>query len=44
MGSKDRGNKETRKPKTAKKKEKTAPVIPTRVKPRADATERAGEE
>jgi hypothetical protein len=33
MGSKDRGNKETRKPKTAKKKEKNAPVIPSRVRP-----------
>lgn len=37
MGSKDKGTKEVRKPKTAKgKKEKAAPVIPTRVKPRHD--------
>jgi hypothetical protein len=37
MGSKDRGTKEVRKPKTAKgKKEKATPVIPTRVKPRHD--------
>ena len=37
MGSKDRGTKEVRKPKTSKgKKEKTVPVIPTRVKPRHD--------
>lgn len=35
MGSKDRGNKETRKPKTAKKKDKAAPAIPTRVRPAA---------
>ena len=33
MGSKDRGNKEVRKPKSAKKKEKAAPVIPSRVRP-----------
>ncbi len=34
MGSKDKGRKETRKPKTAvnKKKEKVAPVIQSRVK------------
>lgn len=37
MGSKDKAKRETRKPKTAtKKKEKAAPVIPTRVKPRHD--------
>jgi hypothetical protein len=33
MGSKDRGHKETRKPKTAKKKEKAAAAIPSRVRP-----------
>lgn len=33
MGSKDRGNKESRKPKTAKKKDKAAPIIPSRVRP-----------
>ncbi len=33
MGSKDKGKKETRKPKSAKKKEKVAPVIQSRVKP-----------
>ncbi|HVA91830.1 MAG TPA: hypothetical protein VNL71_18545 [Chloroflexota bacterium] len=33
MGSKDKGSKEVRKPKSAKKKTKTAPVIPSRVRP-----------
>lgn len=33
MGSKDKGNKEVRKPKTAKKKVKAAPVIQSRVRP-----------
>jgi hypothetical protein len=33
MGSKDKGTKETRKPKTAKKKVKAAPVIQSRVRP-----------
>jgi len=38
MGSKDRGTKEVRKPKTSKgKKDKAAAVIPSRVKPRHDA-------
>ena len=45
MGSKDRGNKEARKPKTAKKKEKApAPVVQTRVKPRSDAADKDAEE
>jgi hypothetical protein len=33
MASKDKGRKEVRKPKTAKKKEKAAPVIQSRVRP-----------
>lgn len=32
MGSKDKGNKEVRKPKSAKKKTKAAPVIESRVR------------
>ena len=41
MGSKDKGKKETRKPKTStKKKEKSAPVIQSRVKePARDTAE-----
>ena len=33
MGSKDKGTKEVRKPKSAKKKAKAAPIIPSRVRP-----------
>jgi hypothetical protein len=33
MGSKDKGTKEARKPKSAKKKTKAAPVIQSRVRP-----------
>ena len=45
MGSKDKGTKESRKPKTAKKKEKdSGPVIKTRVKPRVEAGEKSSEE
>ena len=46
VGSKDRGNKETRKPKTAKKKDKSAAAIQSRVKPRtgSDAGDREAEE
>jgi hypothetical protein len=44
MGSKDRGNKEARKPKSAKKKEKAAPVIQSRVKPRQESPEQTAEE
>lgn len=36
MGSKDKGTKEVRKPKTSKGKKEKAPVIATRVKPRQD--------
>jgi hypothetical protein len=46
MGSKDKAKREVRKPKTAKKKEKekVAPLIHTRVKPRHDEAEQSADE